>query len=403
MIAAGGAVALVIVVGFVVMLSQLFRGPKPADTSPVPPPTPSLVFDPNQKKVQDSIPPPPIKPEERHKLTTEEIVAGTGPKVARVKGKGGSGSGFMVLSGVLVTNAHVVSDEFANDLEVFFPSATTDKGPFSAVIVYKDEKRDLAFLRLGTSLAPVPLADKFKFRPGMDVTIIGSPGVGRGEVLENAVSRGVLSAKTKVAGQPFYQLSASINPGNSGGPVFDDFGDAIGVASAHFVAKEGLALCIPIEDLKAAVDRVASQSPQDADTAGARHRQQTVSRFLSLISAKFAIGLDLYIAGMDAAIKDNKPPGQGLNAMAQLVDPKLAGLARFCEVKLKPEVAELMSTNSTPPLVKQHLDELWSTYSTMKSTLDEPRGDVNGFKAKASELLAEEARRGPPAPSRLRR
>src|SRR5262249_16623010 len=161
------------------------------------------------------------------------------------------------------------------------------------------------------------------------------------------------------------------------GPVFDDYGDVIGVASAKVRGKEALALCIPIEDLKSAVDRVAAQSPQDSEAAASRHRQQTVCRLLSMISAKSALGLALYVAGMDAALKRGDPAGQGLNKIAQVIDPRLESLAQVCEGKLKPEVAAITSNDSTPQLVKQHLVELWSKCSSMRSTLDHPSGDVS--------------------------
>ena len=58
-------------------------------------------------------------------------------------------------------------------------------------------------------------------------------------MLENAISRGVMSTRTTLDGQPFYQLGIAINPGNSGGPVIDLAGKVIGVATKKATQLEG--------------------------------------------------------------------------------------------------------------------------------------------------------------------
>ena len=63
-----------------------------------------------------------------------------------------------------------------------------------------------------------------RFLKGDDITVIGNPGVGGRMVLENAVSRGVVSSMTSPTGHSLMQLGISINPGNSAGPVFDSMG-----------------------------------------------------------------------------------------------------------------------------------------------------------------------------------
>ena len=173
----------------------------------------------------------PRKP--RRTLTTAEIVAESEASVALVKSKiGSSGTGFLVGPGLLATNAHVIEGEFINSMDILFPSADErKKGPYVAELVYEDVKRDLALLRVKTDLGPLRIAPSYTFRRGEDVTVIGNPGRGDDEVLENAISRGVMSTATKIEGQNYYQLSVAINPGNSGGPVFDSYGQVIGIAS----------------------------------------------------------------------------------------------------------------------------------------------------------------------------
>ena len=144
------------------------------------------------------------------------------PSVALIKGKVSSGTGFLVRHGVIATNAHVIEEEFISNLEVRFPSAPAgNQGPSSAQLLYEDRKRDIAFLAVKSDLPVLRIAPNYSFVKGEDILVIGNPGLGDEVVLENAISRGVMSSKTVIEGMPYHQMNISINPGNSGGPVFD--------------------------------------------------------------------------------------------------------------------------------------------------------------------------------------
>src|SRR5207248_2822347 len=70
-------------------------------------------------------------------------------------------------------------------------------------------------------------------------------------LLENAVNRGLMSTTVQLHGQAFYQAGVSVNPGNSGGPVLDLFGRVLGVVTMKRRDKEGIAFCVPLEDVRA--------------------------------------------------------------------------------------------------------------------------------------------------------
>ena len=307
----------------------------------------------------------------------------------RIKGGLGSGSGFVVLPNVIATNAHVVKILLPSTIQVYFPSASgSDKGPSPAEVVYVDEKRDLAFLSARTSLPPLPLAENFQFRAGMDVTIIGSPGLGNsGEALENAVNSGKLSTRKIIDGQTFFQLGASINTGNSGGPVFDPRGRVIGVATSFARDTQGLAFCVAIDDIIADINRVNSQSRQAAEEAASLHRQRTASRLLTKLSGVYAKGLAMYVAFMDFVVSKNAPVDRGVNAAAQRVHPRLNRLENIIVPGLKTEMSQVTSNNSVNPQIRQHFVDLWETYSEMKKFIDRPLSDVPVFKAKIGELI----------------
>src|SRR6185436_17469098 len=140
------------------------------------------------------------------------------------------GSGFIIdAAGYVVTNNHVI--EGADEITVILDEGTEMK----ATLVGTDEKTDLALLKV-TSKNPLPTArmgDSDKSRVGEWVMAIGDPfGLG------GTVTTGIISARNRDINSgsydDFIQTDAPINRGNSGGPLFNMYGDVIGVNSAIY-------------------------------------------------------------------------------------------------------------------------------------------------------------------------
>ena len=80
------------------------------------------------------------------------------------------------------------------------------------------------------------------------------------------MSEGIVSSVNRainVDGTPFnmIQVSAAINPGNSGGPLFNTYGEVVGIVSAKYSSYasnsvEGLGFAIPINDVIAMVEDI---------------------------------------------------------------------------------------------------------------------------------------------------
>ena len=241
-------------------------------------------------------------------LSTADIVAESEPSVALIKGKVSSGTGFLVGPGLLATNAHVIAEEFISDLEIRFVSADENhKAPLKPELLYLDAARDLAFLAVRTDLKPLRVAKAYTFRKGEDVTVIGNPGMGDGKVLENAISRGIMSTKARIEDQDFYQLGIAINPGNSGGPVFDSSGRVIGVATLKSAKQEAMGFSIPIEDLQAALAKLVKETTADAARARSRHRINNAVKGLGSGGALMCLTIDVRRASAttnDAEVKE---------------------------------------------------------------------------------------------------
>ncbi|SDO09717.1 serine protease Do [Aureimonas jatrophae] len=138
------------------------------------------------------------------------------------------GSGFVIdPSGIVVTNNHVIQD--ADEITVNFADGTK----LDAKIVGIDPKTDLAVLKVEPKapLAAVAFGDSDKVRIGDWVMAIGNPfGLG------GTVTVGIVSARGRnINAGPydnFIQTDAAINRGNSGGPLFDMYGDVVGINTA---------------------------------------------------------------------------------------------------------------------------------------------------------------------------
>jgi len=198
------------------------------------------------------------------------------------------GSGVIVdPSGLVVTNYHVIAD--ASEVKV----ALADKRELDADIVLKDERGDLAVLRIrGTNekFPTLEFANSDELQVGDVVLAIGDPfGVGQ------TVTHGIVSAvaRTQVGNsdyQFFIQTDAAINPGNSGGALVDVNGRLVGVNSEIYSrsgGSEGIGFAIPANMVRVVVASAESGSktvkrawfgaklqevtPEIADSIGLQH------------------------------------------------------------------------------------------------------------------------------------
>jgi Do/DeqQ family serine protease len=164
------------------------------------------------------------------------------------------GSGVIVdASGLVVTNNHVI--ENADQIKV----ALADKREFDAVLVLKDERSDLAVLRIMDGrerFTAVDFGDSDALEVGDVVLAVGNPfGVGQ------TVTHGIVSAvaRTQVGitdYQFFIQTDAAINPGNSGGALVDIGGRLVGINTAIFSrsgGSQGIGFAIPANMVRAVV------------------------------------------------------------------------------------------------------------------------------------------------------
>ena len=210
----------------------------------------------------------------------------------------GSGSGFFIEGGYIVTNNHVVDD--AKKMTVVL----TDGRELQATLVGTDPKTDLAVVKVSGNNLPRALSwgDSNAARPGDNVFAIGSPfGLG------NTVTSGIVSARGRDirSGQydDYIQVDAAINQGNSGGPLFNQNGEVIGINSAIYSpsgGNVGIGFSIPSDMAKNIVQQIISHGAVERGWLGVS---------IGPVSPDIAASLDLDAAkgAMVQSVNDNSP------------------------------------------------------------------------------------------------
>jgi len=166
----------------------------------------------------------------------------------------GLGSGVIVSSdGYILTNNHVVGG--ADEIMV----TLMDKREFTAKVIGKDPKSDLALIKIDTK-EPLPVAElgsSNQTEIGDWVVAIGNPFG-----FSLTVTAGIVSAKGRILNgnyDDYLQTDASINPGNSGGPLFNTAGQVIGINTAIYSrtgANNGIGFAVPVDIAKNVMDQL---------------------------------------------------------------------------------------------------------------------------------------------------
>ena len=183
-------------------------------------------------------------------LSAVSIQASTG------RGYGSAGSGVVLTEdGYIITNAHVVAG--AREVTVMFH----DNRTLPASLVGFDAVEDLAVLKVEASgLTPAQFGDSSVLRIGEPVAALGDSLGYRATFTDGIVS--ALDREVEVEGvtMSLIQTTAAINYGNSGGPLFNQYGQVVGINTIKIVTEdgsaEGLGFAIPSRRVKYVADHL---------------------------------------------------------------------------------------------------------------------------------------------------
>ena len=168
------------------------------------------------------------------------------PKEMEPRIEQSQGSGFIFADGLVITNAHVVS----NSDKIIV--GLTDGRKFKGQVIGEDSISDLAIVKL-LGQGPWPkaiLGNSNQIKVGDWAIAVGNPFG-----LENTVTLGIISNLNRNVSQlgiydkrfNLIQTDAAINPGNSGGPLLNANGEVVGINTLiRSGPGAGLSFAIPI-------------------------------------------------------------------------------------------------------------------------------------------------------------
>ena len=175
-------------------------------------------------------------------------ISGTAPDCAQNQ----SGSGFVVSSERIITNAHVVAG-------VKEPLVETPAGEvLTGRVVYFDPNDDLAVIAV-PGLKAKPLALASTVATGMTGVIDGYPFGGpfvtsAAEVLAVTDSKVNDIYATSASQREVYSLATTVNEGDSGGPFLDNGGRVVGVVFAKSANTPNLGYAMTMAEVQPVAD-----------------------------------------------------------------------------------------------------------------------------------------------------
>ncbi len=238
-----------------------------------------------------------------------------------------TGSGFIISdNGYIVTNHHVIDGVDSGSVSVMLSNGQS----FDAAIVGSDETNDIAVLKINADgLTPVKLGSSSSLSVGDPIYAIGDP-LG---TLNYTMTAGIVSGLNRVISTEnsqdinTFQIDAAVNSGNSGGPVFNAYGQVVGIVTAKYAdtGVEGLGFAIPIDDVISMINdimtygRVKNKPYMGIQVMTATAKQNGVAG-----AAVYTVTADspAYNAGLKAGDVITEMDGQAISSQQELVAAK---------------------------------------------------------------------------------
>lgn len=163
------------------------------------------------------------------------------------------GSGFIVDSGKVITNLHVIEDAAYGYVTI---SGETEKHKIEGYLAV-DKTNDLALLSVPTLIGNSIEINVNNPEIGEKIYAIGNP-----KGLSGTISEGIISGIRKFDSEELIQITAPISPGSSGGPVINNDGKLIGVSVGTLDSGQNLNFAIPTKYVSKLIELPRTQITQ---------------------------------------------------------------------------------------------------------------------------------------------
>ena len=219
------------------------------------------------------------------------------------------GSGVIVSAdGLVVTNTHVIEGCDRATVTLY------DDSVYEAELVGADSISDIAVLKIDAGDLPIAsfgLSDSLSV--GEHVAAIGNP---LGETFRMTLTDGIISAIERGINYngrtlTLLQTNTALNEGNSGGPLFNMYGQVVGITNMKMMSSassiEGIGFAIP----SSTVCQVVNALVEDGEVRGRPSIGITVGAIPENAAAEYQLPAGLYIS---AVTPGSDAEAQGIRA-----------------------------------------------------------------------------------------
>jgi S1-C subfamily serine protease len=233
------------------------------------PPAPNIIADIGHLIAPNGFPKVFIGPEPAPSTATQPTPAALAPAVAKDRasivkvegdGCGGivEGSGFVISSNLIVTDAHVVAG-------IYQPYVVDGNGTHRATPIWFDPNLDLAVLRVADLAGGALNFNTNTISHGTQGGVLGYPGGGAftastAAVLDEFTAEGRNIYDQGSTQRDVYSIAADVIPGNSGGPLVDLNGNVIGVVFASSTQYNNVGYALSITQVIHEIDEARAQN-----------------------------------------------------------------------------------------------------------------------------------------------
>lgn len=263
-----------------------------------------------------------LEPGSGEELSLKQLYAACADSVVSIKGYTGDTVGYywgtgvvLTADGLILTNTHVIDG--CDSAEVIDTSGHV----YSAALIGADAISDLAVLKIDAQdLRPAVFGESAELTVGDNVAAIGNP---LGDTFTGTLTDGIISAierdvSYKNRSMTLLQTNTALNEGNSGGPLFNMYGQVIGITNMKMMSSlssiEGIGFAIPSTTVREVVNAIISYG----EVRGRPSIGITVGQIPENVAMHYEMPEGLYISmvseGSDAE-KKGIVPGDVLTAV----------------------------------------------------------------------------------------
>ena len=247
-------------------------------------------------------------------LSLQQLYQDCSPSIVAITGYVDGKTGYswgtgVVLSedGLILTNTHVIEDCDRATVTLY------DDSVYEAELVGADAISDVAVLKIAASGLPAAaFGESGSLVVGDRVAAIGNP---LGETFRMTLTDGIISAIERGISynghsMTLLQTNTALNEGNSGGPLFNMYGQVVGVTNMKMMSSyssiEGIGFAIPSSTVRTVVNALV----QDGEVRGRPSVGITIGAVPDNASSYYDIPTGLYVSavteGSDAESKGIK-------------------------------------------------------------------------------------------------